>query len=295
MTEESTNNQEYSRKTVLKGGVLGLMALRAQGGNLGKSGDFLATYLLRRSSQINAEALSQERRAELEKIESQTQFWHGTGRYQYKNGKKADVLKSITVSGGLIPHFDDIDLVGKMDSISLARSRIYARAYADMHATEFQTERHGDSLLWASAFIGPLALKIVQETEYWKPESRRQVNEHFQNSSSADWYQKVRTERTGTLGIFAYGSDIEGNYPIIFGIKNGVAELADTSQSVAVHEARALNPITFDNMTHIEVPRDNIKETAELLAESGIEIPVYSIEDFEALAYNHSFTRIVGQ
>ncbi len=204
-------------------------------------------------------------------------------------------MKSIAELGGLIPHTDDIDLVGKMNSISMARSRIYARAYADMHATEFDTERHGDSLLWAAAFIGPLALKIVQETKYWKPENRSQVNEHFENSNSADWYQKVRTERTGTQGVFAYGSDIDGNYPVIFGVKYGSAELADTSKSVAVHETRALNPITFEAMTHIEVPRENIQETADLLAESEISLPIYAIEDFESLAYTQSFARIVSQ
>ncbi len=139
-----------------------------------------------------------------------------------------------------------------------------------------------------------MALKIAQETSYWKSENRTQVNEHFENSNSVDWYKKVRTERTGTLGIFAYGSDIDGNYPVIFGVRFGAAELADTSKSVAVHEARALNPITFEAMTHVEVPMANIDETVMLLKDSGVDIPVYAIEDFEAMTYYQSFTKIVG-
>ncbi len=119
---------------MIKGSVLGLMALRAQSGNLGKNGNFLATYLIRRNSSVNPD-IPTDKKKELQDIQKNTQYWHGTGRYQYRDGKKVDILKSIVNSGGLMPHVDDIDLVGKMNSISMAKSRIYARAYADMHST----------------------------------------------------------------------------------------------------------------------------------------------------------------
>lgn len=279
----------YDNKKVLRGGVLGVMALRAVNGKGGSVSESVAQRIIAKDSTVRDREVPHETMAKIETVSKQTEYWHGTGRYQYRDGKVVDVLKGMVDQGGLLPQTDDIDLVGKMDSVSLARSRTYARAYADMHEHGEKGERNGSALLWSAAFIGPLALKIAREEKVWRSDNRQRVKEHFEASNSAKWYEKVRQEPTGTLGIFAKGSDIEGNYPILFGVKQGVVAPARTSDSVAVHEVRSTEPIRFSDLTHIEVPEKRITETQAMLVGAGYALPVMAIEDFEAYSARQSF------
>lgn len=280
---------EFDNKKVYKGSVLGVMALRALKGKSGAMADRVAKRVIDKDSTVLDRKVDPETMAKVEATSKQTEYWHGTGRFQYRDGKVIDVLKGMIDQGGLLPHRDDIDLVGAMDSVSLARSRTYARAYADMHENGEKGERHGSALLWSAAFIGPLALKMVHEGKAWRKENRLKMREHFANSNSAQWYRKVRQEPTGTLGIFAYGSDIQDNYPILFGVKEGVVAPTETSDSVAVHEVRSTEPIGFAEMTHIEVPESRVLETQAMLSGAGFEVPVMAIEDFEAYSARQSF------
>ncbi len=294
--QEKTSNvikPEFDNKKVYKGGILGLMALRAVKGKSSPLSERVAKRIIAKDSTVAGRELKSETLAKVEAVSKQTEFWHGTGRYQYRDGKVVDVLKGIIDQGGLLPARDDIDLVGAMNSVSLARSRTYARAYADMHENGQKGERNGSALLWSATFIGPLALKIAQEEKVWRSESRQRVREHFIASSSAQWYRKVRQEPTGTLGIFARGSDIENNYPILFGIKEGTAAPARTSGSVSVHEVRSTETIVFGDITHIEVPESRVSETQAMLVEAGYEVPVMAIEDFEAFSSGQSFKDLV--
>lgn len=284
---------EFDSKKVYKGGVLGVMALRAIRGKSGALSERVAKRIIAKDSTVTGREVAPEVLAKVEAASKQTEFWHGTGRYQYRDGKVVDVLKGMIEQGGLLPQRDDIDLVGTMDSVSLARSRTYARAYADMHENGEKGERNGSALLWSAAFIGPLALKIAQEEKVWRSANRQRVKEHFAASNSAKWYEKVHQEPTGTLGIFAKGSDIEGNYPILFGVKDGTVIPTKTSESVAVHEVRSTEPISFSDLTHIEVPESRVPETQAMLMEAGFEVPVMAIEDFEAYATRQSFTEQV--
>lgn len=300
MSEETTNPKSgattepsFDTKKVYKGGVLGLMALRAMKGKGGAVSDKVAKRIIAKDSTVRNRAVSSEAMAKVEAATKQSEYWHGTGRYQYRDGKVVDVLKGMIEQGGLLPQTDDIDLVGTMDSVSLARSRTYARAYADMHQNGENGERNGSALLWSAAFIGPLALKIAQEEKVWRSANRQRVKDHFAASNSAKWYEKVRREPTGTLGIFAKGSDIEGNYPILFGIKEGTVAPTKTSESVAVHEVRSTEPISFGDLTHIEVPESKVPETQAMLMDAGFEVPVMAIEDFEAYSAQQPFVEQV--
>jgi len=286
-------NPEFNNRTVYKGGVLGLMALRALKGKGGALSERVAKRIIAKDSTVVGREVAPDTMGKVEVASKQTEYWHGTGRYQYRDGKVVDVLRGMIEQDGLLPQRDDIDLVGVMNSVSLARSRTYARAYADMHENGQKGERNGSALLWSAAFIGPLALKIAQEEKVWRPENRRRVREHFGASNSAQWYRKVRQEPTGTLGVFAYGSDIEGNYPMLFGIKDGVVTPTKTSGSVAVHEVRSTDPISFSDLSHIEVPEIRVAETQTMLAEAGYEVPVMAIEDFEAYSARRPFAEQV--
>ncbi len=108
---------------------------------------------------------------ELEKIKSlyaQTEYWHGTGRYCYaEDGSVVDILKGIIKDGGLVPHEDDWDRKrGKIQSISMAPARMYARLYACMYMPNGERieNEFGSRNLWGYYFFG--TAKAVALIEY---------------------------------------------------------------------------------------------------------------------------------
>ena len=244
---------------------------------------------------LNRQLLTEQARSTLKEFFSQSKLWHGTGRYQYKDGKVTDVLDSIAKIGKLQPQYDDIDFNRPMESLSLARSRVYSRSYADMHGKgAAEPERYGTSALWAWIFLGDIGAEAMLEGRVWTKDGRLDTRDHFAQCNANDWYQKVRSSYAGTMTLFRRGSDIDGNYPIVFGVKDSGIETADTSHSIAIHEVRVTQPLSLkEDITHIEVPREKIEETQTLLRSYGHEVPILAIEDCEQFIADISFTELI--
>ena len=283
-------------KVLWRGFLLGIFVMGAANGRKpGPIGTSIAGQLLTRSSPSIEEDQVPEDLSIAKELFDATEYWHGSGRYQYSDAGVIDTFGEIVRNGGLMPRRDDIDLVGPMHSISLARSRPYARCYADMHRTNDDGYRYGSTPMLAVAYIAPLAISVAYENKIWRPENARKLNEHFRTSSLSKWYAKARNEPTGPLGIFARGSDIENNYPIIFGIKHGEINPAITSRSVAVHEVRSTQPIMLSQVSYIEVPAEKIAEIKAILGEHGYgDIAVVSIEQLELLANSKGATAVLA-
>ena len=73
-------------------------------------------------------------------------------------------------------------------------------------------------------------------------------------------------------------SDIEGNYPILFGIKADTNELITTIPLTHKVEQRSLKPITLEMFSHIEVPLCKVIETKDLLKTHNVDITVIPLE-----------------
>lgn len=227
------------------------------------------------------EPLAPEEHHEIEGMIAKTKLWHGTGRYQYRDGSPIDVLEGIVKQGSLQPHADPFDTTGPMQTVSLARSRIYSRAYADMHLnrSESQPERHGSALFWANAFLGDFALESAKEEG-----GLRKAGDHLKANGSREWHSKITKDKLSVLGSFRLGSDIPGNYPILFGVAD--AQPVQTSRAIATHEVRSGDPIDVDTqITHVEVPEEMIPQTRVIFERYGrADIPILAIEDFERYA-----------
>ena len=78
------------------------------------------------------------------------------------------------------------------------------------------------------------------------------------------------------------GSDIPGNYPLLFGIAGNDLDLVGTIPLVHAVEARSLSPVRLENITHLEVPLANVEETRKLLNEKDIQVPVIPLEYADA-------------
>jgi len=214
-------------------------------------------------------------------------LWHGTGRYKYEDGKIVDVLDGMAVKGSIEPHDDKFDMLGDMRTVSLARSRMYARAYADMHGKGHEElERYGKSLFWASAFLGAVAVEAAKEAKVWRPSGYYRMLDHLRNANAVEWYKKVtRVENPGVTSVYKHGSDIEKNYPVLIAVKD--VEPVKTSKAVALHEVCTIQPISLsEDVEYIEVPRNNIEETEEVLG--GLDIR--PMEEGEWYSIRCSFT-----
>lgn len=232
-------------------------------------------------------ALSEFENAPKPQEKLEVPLWHGTGRYRYIDGQVVDVLDSMATVDSIVPHHDKFDLLRPMDSVSLAKARMYARSYADMHGKGHNEEgRYGSSLFWACAFLGSIAVEAATESKVWTPSGYKKMIGHLAVADTVEWYKKVTTkDRPGVVEVYKSGSDIKENYPVLFAVDN--VEPTKTSKSVSLHEVRTEQPIRIsEEILHVEVPRSKIEETKKVLG--GVSIR--AIEGSEYLCSAFTFT-----
>jgi hypothetical protein len=201
-------------------------------------------------------------------------------------------LASIASSGLIVPNYDAFDLNRPMQSVSLAKSRMYGRAYADMHGKGSQESgRYGSSLFWACAFLGDVAVEAAKEVKAWHPAGYYQIMEHLLVADAVSWFKKMtRMHSPSLIDVYRQGSDITDNYPVLFGIRSSGLVLAETSQAVSIHERRTEHPLSIaESVTHVEVPECRISITNGL-----VDKPVLPIELGERYAANFSFSDHIG-
>lgn len=228
-----------------------------------------------------------------------SRLWHGTGRYQYGSDEsKVDVLSSIIKSGGLRPSYDAYAIFSggtDMYSISLTKLRIIARSYADMHGKGYEEpNRYGDAFTWVSYYYGLFYAKLytlnsIKLRRYWNQWHDLTHDENGDNT----WGKKVNMNAKDVWDIFCLGSDILGNYPIVFGIEK-IDNHVELSSVFAECETRTPDLLPFRYMTHIEVPEEKIDVTKRLLASHNCNIPVFPIELGEFVASKKTFSDLLG-
>lgn len=226
------------------------------------------------------------------------QLWHGTGRLQYVQQEVKDIFATIVKSDALTPARDVYAiLIGgeEMDSLSTTRLRIIARSYADMHGKgEKEENRYGSSFWWVtyyySLFYGLAFTKysplLLRHFSRWNKLSRNEAGERT-------WGKKVNTKTHAVWEAFGMGSDIPDNYPILFGIKQ-FQRIVSQPKGIREVEIRLLDPVHLSDVSHIEVPEDNIQEVQALLTQNGFSVPVFPLELGEYVASTQPFKTLLG-
>jgi hypothetical protein len=251
-------------------------------------------------SSPDLESFSLAERKRYETAVDQTIYWHGTGRLQHDSkGGIVDVLDRLLKQQGLRPFRDVFDAKhGEMFSTSVARQRMYARIYADMHEYGGANlrQRYGSPRFWAYYFIMAINLHATKELGLWNPKTRREQHAAWRKLGKEVWAVKVhRNPGEATGKFFDNGSDIIGNYPILIGIKSDDYILLETADYVARYESRIGSPIPVDAFTHLEVPDAKIAEVKALLKKHGHgDLPVVSFEKCEHLAATRYFSALVS-
>ena len=103
------------------------------------------------------------------------------------------------------------------------------------------------------------------------------------------WASHFRRDVVGTEPVtktFLAGSDIEGDYPILIGIKP--LDNTTTPSALATHETRIEGGVNLNDFTFLEVPRDKIAETKSILEQYNLgDLPVFALETGEDYAFAH--------
>lgn len=197
-------------------------------------------------------------------------WWHGTGRYKYENGEVVDILKEIVATDALAPQLDGWDRKNPdAKSVSLARSRAYARLYASLFlpANQRSWKELWMRLVWSWRYLLPSLMLALSEyaadpfTEY-KQKSRL-------------WTSKLSRKPRSLFYFFLWGgTDIQENYPIVIGIRAGTVRPMNGSRFISLHEDRSEDAIPLESFSHIEVPEQHVAATRELLEGARQAIPV---------------------
>ncbi|MFT4537305.1 MAG: hypothetical protein ACI9P5_004687 [Saprospiraceae bacterium] len=241
---------------------------------------------------------------------SNTGYWHGTGRYQYKRDRNSrygkinhsehfDILESLIEKGGVTPHFDPhIAVQGEfIETISVTPFRMYARIYADMHLYEKNTllYEYGSSKFWFNVFF-IIQLFYKKYIPYLLTVSLRKLMSKSLYKQASQWIGVLRSDigekPVSLLKSMSVRSDIRTNYPILIGIKRDVLRPVLMPQRYERLETRIDVLISIDDMTHIEVPLSNIAETKECLKSHSINLRVIPLEFGEIYANNYSFKEL---
>lgn len=223
-------------------------------------------------------------------------YWHGTGRYHYQyegqsryervsTNATLDILDSIVTKGGLIPHIDPwVDSGG--ETVSLGTVRMHSRLFARIHLYE------KDSLLfelgsikyWVRFYGVLLFVWLMSDLG----SCRQFLKSLFRKSSYNDlqaWAGAIRKPRGKTVVSVmdfmtgtAPGCDIEGNYPVLFGVAKGTLEVMETIALVHAVEVRSLHSVTLKDFTHVEVPLDKVQQTKDFLNSRGVTLEVLPLE-----------------
>lgn len=243
----------------------------------------------------------------LEKIYGENAYyWHGSGRYQYRDGQVVDILSEVVNANGLKPH-EDLWLTrgGTRTTISAATSRMYAKLYAQLHT--FQGEeplyQYGGRKLWSNHFIGnfskSLAFDIVQDAllngNLLKHIRRLQTGR--QSGVKQVWLSKVSSDPAvnnhSLISMMAEAeSDIPGNYPVLLGLSKDSFTPVQVPGFIDMYEKRSSEPIPLEGFTHIEVPYMHVPQTQGILAGKGVQLPVVPLEFGDLYSRQFPFSQL---
>lgn len=205
---------------------------------------------------------------------------------------------------GLQPNEDPFDRVtGIVSSISTTFSRPYAMLYASMRLMpgEEYAYRYHSQLFWLYRVMLNGVARSKEAVSQLKGKSVHEILNEVPRIKRGKLGGKLdrRVEKfthsgRSPEGTFSTRTDIEGNYPILFGISEGAFTPSPTAIYLKSHEKRSQEPIAFGSLTHIEVPLESVDETKRFLAERGKSLPVIPIEFGELLSREFTPAQLVS-
>lgn len=250
---------------------------------------------------------------DIERCYKRAGYWHGTGRYHYHHAndsryEEADaqrvvhVLESILDGGALTRHQDLwVKYEGQFKkTVSVAPSRMHARLYAHIHLRDGVWLEYvfGGTRFWMGFFV---FLATFQLLARFTREERAFIQWTIFNKNTLKhartWGSAIRNlSEFKFLPLWrAYDlrSDIAGNHAVLFGIKRDAIQGDGVLPTIKKLEVRVDHIIKLSDMTHVEVPLENVEETKQLFALKKISLPVIPLEFGELYCSQLPLTKLV--
>ncbi|MBC7837014.1 hypothetical protein H7X87_04560 [Acetobacteraceae bacterium] len=250
---------------------------------------------------------------EIESYYDQAGYWHGTGRYHYYHGDDSryegvntkhvvNVLESILDHRALTGHQDLwITGDGKFEkTVSVAPIRMHARLFAHIHLREgvWLPYVFGGTRFWMGIIIALASKELIFTL---RGDGRTFLKNALLNRTSLKnfrtWASAIRNlDDFKVLPLWrAYDlrSDIVGNYAILFGIKRSAIQGDGVLPFIKGLEVRVAKSIRLGDMTHIEVPLENVEETKRILSAKNISLPIIPLEFGELYCAQFPFKKLV--
>ncbi len=250
---------------------------------------------------------------EIERCYQRAEYWHGTGRYHHyyadhsryedvDTKRVVNVLESILEDGALTKHEDLwVRFDGQLKkTISLAPSRMHARLFAHIHLREGVWLEYvfGGTRFWMGFFL-ILALwqmftkrgqkvRAFAKLALFNKNSLKNIRAWGSAICHLDGYPILPLWRAYDLR-----SDISENYGVLFGIKREAIQGDGLVPFVKGLETRVDHEIKLSDMTHIEVPFENVAETKRMLAAKNVFLPVIPLEFGELYCSQFPLTKLV--
>ncbi|MDO4902039.1 MAG: hypothetical protein Q4A21_00590 [bacterium] len=207
-------------------------------------------------------------------------FWHGTGEFEYRNREIKPIFKNILKHGLKVQQDDYLVIYSeklRMKSISFVEDRTIARCYADIHNYGKPDFRFGDSIFWIVRHYTKMyilaytthSLRSLFNIMKW-----RRLNNI---GSDKSWSGKVNKAARNTWESFEKYSDIEGNFPVILGVKR-LERTARLPKIFSDTETRSLENVSFKDISHIEIPLNLMKDLSPKIKKANPDIKIFPIE-----------------
>lgn len=239
----------------------------------------------------------EKNREYLKMLLSRRLLWHGTGRFHYKGDGVEDVLREIVKDEGIIPLIVDPWFKGcgkGVKTISLSKIRVYSSIYAEIHRDENapETFRFGSRFKWAwligfsNFFAHPFDVLLNAIKFSFDRKSVGELIKLEGKFRKASGIKRFWAFIPQLINMPRMTSDIKGNYPILFAVKPDNYEIVSTGSGFDFYEARVSSKIKLGDISHVEVPIQNVEETRRILQSRVPVIPLEAVEYF--LSENYS-------
>lgn len=286
----------------------------------------LREYAARRADFLGAADVRRqfdETRDQIAQLLGDAEWWHGTGTRKYvpvAGSKYAgactreaqDVLPSLLT--GLRPcrdlYVDEARFDNPDRTVSLTRTRMYAKGYALRHFCEGESLEYefGSRDFWyhcittrmgiealrrraGLAMIGRMAVARVRAMVDRQYRTARHARWRARRDQMSKWSSDIRADARDVLH-----SDIPGNTPVLIGVRRGVVRpLAVGPPTLALYESRADGDIPAAAFTHLEVPLARVHTIRAAVEQVGLRgaLPVVPIEFADLVQSECDFEELV--
>lgn len=240
--------------------------------------------------------------------------YHGTGFYKYskikyRSGSSEEGIEEVLpaiLNSGIKPFYDPWLPGQEMQSTSYAKAYMYAKTYAMRFNSPGISTRwnYGEYQDWLMFYMTDMMKGLTTQAVasklkgIFKPSEEKGVSIN-QTASVSNWVGSYISPRASSgmsmLELMKYSTtDIPNNWGAVFAIHEDKLQQVNAGLNL-VHEVRATNPVSPEDIAFMSVPFDKIVVAMELVNQHNLKFPVFPMEVVDYYLANFPITELVAR